>query len=113
MDKPDFHEIWLKVDRQAREKFAKDTKHLHIDDYVAWCRYTKTSIVTCDSDAPGAFKVYRHSGKEVPEASPCCTHDPNTCSVGLCDWPKCQTWKEGEPWTPETARKQAGGTFGT
>src|ERR1700758_2884840 len=29
------------------------------DDYVAWVRYTKTSIVTCDSDAPGAFKVYR------------------------------------------------------
>jgi hypothetical protein len=35
------------------------------DDYVAWCRYTYDesgsikSIVTCDSDAKGAFKVYR------------------------------------------------------
>lgn len=35
------------------------------DDYVAWCRYKYNpeggieSIVTCDSDAKGAFKVYR------------------------------------------------------
>lgn len=31
------------------------------DDYVAWCRYTGRSIVTCDSDAEGAFRVYRHA----------------------------------------------------
>lgn len=36
------------------------------DDYVAWCRYLYDeaggiqSIETCDSDAKGAFKVYRH-----------------------------------------------------
>ena len=30
------------------------------DCYVAWCRYTGRSIVTCDSDALDAFKVYRH-----------------------------------------------------
>lgn len=31
------------------------------DDYVAFCRYTNSgAIVTCDSDAPKAFKVYRH-----------------------------------------------------
>jgi hypothetical protein len=29
-------------------------------DYVAWLRYTENSIVTCDSDSPKAFKVYRH-----------------------------------------------------
>jgi hypothetical protein len=33
------------------------------DDYVAWLRYVhegeRTRIVVCDSDAPGAFKVYR------------------------------------------------------
>ncbi len=29
--------------------------------YVAWCRYTDKSIVTCDSDAEGAFRVYRHA----------------------------------------------------
>ena len=31
------------------------------EDYVAWCRFTGNNgpIVTCDSDAPGAFKVYR------------------------------------------------------
>lgn len=32
-----------------------------VDDYVAWCRYTNTTIVTCDSDAEGAFRVYRHA----------------------------------------------------
>ena len=31
------------------------------DDYVAWCRYSGKSIVTCDSDAEGAFRVYRRS----------------------------------------------------
>ena len=35
-------------------------------DYVAWCRYTEHSIVTCDSDAPGAFKVYR-GPRQVPK----------------------------------------------
>lgn len=32
-----------------------------LENYVAWCRFTKYGpIVTCDSDAPGAFRVYRH-----------------------------------------------------
>lgn len=41
------------------------TKQDEPDDYVAWCRYIYNdgggiqSIVTCDSDAKGAFKVYR------------------------------------------------------
>jgi hypothetical protein len=34
------------------------------DCYVAWCRYAgkgaHLTIVTCDSDAPKAFRVYRH-----------------------------------------------------
>jgi len=32
------------------------------DDYIAWCCYTHdgNEISTCDSDAKGAFKVYRH-----------------------------------------------------
>jgi hypothetical protein len=31
------------------------------DNHVAWLRFTESgSIVTCDSDAEGAFKVYRH-----------------------------------------------------
>lgn len=30
------------------------------NDYVAWLRFTESgSILTCDSDAKGAFKVYR------------------------------------------------------
>ena len=29
------------------------------NNYVAWCRFSAQSIQTCDSDAPGAFKVYR------------------------------------------------------
>lgn len=43
------------------------------DDYVAWCRYdftneetTGTTISVCDSDAPGAFKVYRHPSPPLP-----------------------------------------------
>lgn len=28
-------------------------------NYVAFLRYTRKSIVVCDSDAPGAFKVWR------------------------------------------------------
>lgn len=41
--------------RMAAHKFVPD-------DYVAWCRYTDNGpIVTCDSDAPGAFRVYRRA----------------------------------------------------
>ena len=40
------------------------------DDYVAWLRYQHhdgdvTTIHVCDSDAPGAFRVYRARGAEV------------------------------------------------
>ena len=35
------------------------------DDYVAWCRYAATTIVTCDSDAENAFKVYRRGDSET------------------------------------------------
>lgn len=31
------------------------------DEHVAWCRYNGRTIVTCDSDAEGAFHVYRHA----------------------------------------------------
>ncbi len=31
------------------------------DEYVAWCRYTNTTIVTCDSNSDNAFRVYRHA----------------------------------------------------
>lgn len=37
------------------------------DDYVAWMRYSGQSIVVCDSDAPRAFKVYRHP---APQSAP-------------------------------------------
>lgn len=44
------------------------------DTYVAWCRYRNGRILLCDSDSPGAFKVYRHpraqiDGKAEPVAS--------------------------------------------
>jgi hypothetical protein len=35
------------------------------ENYVAWCRYTTESIVTCDSDAQGAFKVYRWPASRI------------------------------------------------
>lgn len=50
------------VIRHARVQPSDDAR---VEDYVAWCRYTYDesggikSIVTCDSDAKGAFKVYR------------------------------------------------------
>lgn len=42
------------------------------DDYVAWCRFTGNNgpIVTCDSDAPGAFRVYRHPAQAQREEAP-------------------------------------------
>ena len=33
------------------------------DDYVAWLRWNGKSYVTCDSDSPGAFRVYRRLAK--------------------------------------------------
>lgn len=30
-----------------------------VDCYIGWARFTERSIVFCDSDAPGAFRVYR------------------------------------------------------
>ncbi len=35
------------------------------DDHVAWCRWNGRTYVTCDSDADGAFKVYRRPAKEA------------------------------------------------
>lgn len=49
-----------------------------IDDYVAWCCYKRNHdgsqrIVTCDSDAEGAFRVYRQS-RWIPVAERLPTH---------------------------------------
>lgn len=41
------------------------------DDYVAYLRYSNGVPVTCDSDSPGAFKVYRRSAL-ADVASECC-----------------------------------------
>lgn len=30
-----------------------------VDCYIGWARFTERSMVFCDSDAPGAFRVYR------------------------------------------------------
>jgi hypothetical protein len=37
-----------------------DSPHQSLDDYVAWARYDNGTIRLCDSDSPGAFRVYRH-----------------------------------------------------
>ena len=44
-------------------------RHRLQTDHVAWCRYIHrhekpTRIVLCDSDAPGAFPVYRRPQTE-------------------------------------------------
>lgn len=42
------------------------------DTYVAYCRYTeKGTIVTCNSDEPKAFKVYRHPANKPQTVSFC------------------------------------------
>lgn len=42
-----------------------------VDDYVAWCRFTRRGeIITCDSDAPNAFRVYRHPALPAPPPEP-------------------------------------------
>ena len=49
----------------AHMRQLEKTLRRELDNYVAWCRYTFDdsggikSIVTCDSNAKGAFKVYR------------------------------------------------------
>lgn len=43
------------------------------ENYVAWIRYDrqcgKTTIKTCDCNAEGAFKVYRHPSRQADERS--------------------------------------------
>lgn len=41
-------------------------------EHVAWCRYTASTIVTCDSNDRGAFRVYR-----APRWTPCTLRLPN------------------------------------
>ena len=51
--------ILLSAARGKVADFVDQVPRQETDDYVAWCRYTGTTIVTCDQDALGAFKVYR------------------------------------------------------
>jgi hypothetical protein len=50
----------------AHMRQLEETLRGESDNYVAWCRYTYDesggikSIVTCNSNAKGAFKVWRH-----------------------------------------------------
>lgn len=51
----------------------------YADDYVGWCRFTDNGRFTaCDSDAPGAFKVYR-AASPAPAA-------PTESNQALIDW---------------------------
>ena len=54
------------IERAMRKLCVQPAPIAGEEDYVAWCRYTEHSIVTCDSDDPGAFKVYR-GPRQVPE----------------------------------------------
>jgi hypothetical protein len=36
------------------------------DNYVAWLRWNGRTWTACDSDAKGAFKVYRHPSNAIP-----------------------------------------------
>lgn len=47
--------------RLLMELQQTQSRQLQNGDYVAWCRYTATTIITCDSDAENAFRVYRRT----------------------------------------------------
>lgn len=52
-----------------RERLARPV--VPPEEHIGWCRYVTghekaTRIVLCDSDAPGAFKVYRSAPTSVP-----------------------------------------------
>jgi hypothetical protein len=72
------------------------------DNYVAWCRYKGKSIVTCDSDAPKAFKVYRHPATASVEAPACrpgwveCAED-KPCAKHVGHWAE---YKRNVPQAP-------------
>lgn len=53
-----------RVLRERLETVERERDEARAVEYVAWCRYViehdkPTRIVLCDSDEPGAFKVYR------------------------------------------------------
>lgn len=55
-------------------KSAKDAAAIEPDNYIAWARFViqhdkPTRIVLCDSDAEGAFKVYRSTSQPADGAS--------------------------------------------
>lgn len=55
---------YFKVFYQEGEAKGRREEQAMPDDYVAWLRYQHhdgdvTTIHVCDSDAPGAFRVYR------------------------------------------------------
>jgi hypothetical protein len=55
-----FNDMVRAIYRAGQRDTRSDGGGAGADDYVAWCRYNGTTIVTCDSDEPKAFKVYRH-----------------------------------------------------
>lgn len=49
-----------KEDRELIRAIGEIISELYeSDNYVAWLRWNGKSYVTCDSDSPGAFRVYR------------------------------------------------------
>lgn len=62
------------------------------NDYVAWLRYVQgnegrpTRIVICDSDAPGAFKVYRSITANDVMKNPYISGCPACRTVPVRDW---------------------------
>jgi hypothetical protein len=48
---------------------AKSGEVPPVDCYIGWARFTERSMVFCDSDAPGAFRVYRAAVSGMKGAS--------------------------------------------
>ena len=70
------------------------------EEYVAWCRYTERgAIVTCDSDAPKAFKVYRHPAKWPvvhDTTSQKWAREEHESSSQSCCHSRAKSWRVGE-----------------
>lgn len=52
----------------SHEALRAENERLKLDDdYVAWIRFSGRSIRVCDSDSPGAFRVWRRPYSRIAE----------------------------------------------
>jgi hypothetical protein len=53
-------------------------------------QFQKGDVIEIDGDKHRIVNIQSHTLTLVREKDlKVCTHDPNTCEVGFCDWPNC------------------------